>query len=148
MPGNQPYYEDVDMGDEIGPLHRAPTREQIRAYAGLGVNPRTSGRFFSDTGARDEGLQNVIAPGNLSLSFLAQLLTDWAGPQGKLKQLDLNFRRVVNPGDLLICTGLIIDKDEVDGECQVRVDVSMDNQRGEKPVVGTATVVLPRRAGG
>ncbi|MBI4497592.1 MAG: MaoC family dehydratase N-terminal domain-containing protein [Chloroflexi bacterium] len=145
MTTNQPYYEDVEPGDEVGPLLRTSTRDQVRAYAAVGgVNP-TMGRFVSDEAARTEGLQGMIVPGNLCMAFLSQLFTDWAGPQGRLRKLEVNFRRMVQPDDQLTCQGIVIDKDVVDHEGQVRVDVSLENQRGEKPVIGTAVVILPQR---
>ncbi|MCX6020505.1 MAG: MaoC/PaaZ C-terminal domain-containing protein [Chloroflexi bacterium] len=145
MAAEQVYWDDVDAGDEIGPMLREPTREQIRAYAASGGVAPNQGRFASDEGAKSEGLSNMIVPGNMSMSYLSQLLTDWAGPLGKLRRLEVNFRRMVNPGDQIACNGLVIDKDEVDGEAHVRIDVSVDNQRGEKPVVGTAVIALPKR---
>jgi len=145
---NQPYFDDVEPGDEVGPMEVTPTREKIRAYATVmsGGAPRGAGRFTSDEAAQGEGLRNMIVPGNMSMAFLSQLLTDWAGPQGKLRRLEVNFRRMVNPDEVISCTGLVIDKDEVDGEAHVRIDVAIDNPRGEKPVVGTAVVALPKRS--
>lgn len=142
---DQPYFDDVEPGDEIGPVEREPTREQIRAYASVGGVGPGSGRFSSDEGAKNEGLQNMIVPGNMSMAFLSQVLTDWAGPRGKLRRLEVNFRRMVNPGDKLSLAGLVIDKEEVDGEAHVKIDVAIDNERGEKPVVGTAVVALPKK---
>ena len=146
MADNQPYYDEIEPGDEIGPLRKEPTRELVHAYTAVGGAPPTMGRFASDEAAREEGLQGMIVPGNLSMAFLSQLLTDWAGAQGRLRKLEVNFRRMVQPGDHLLCQGLVIDKEVVDGEGQVRIDVSIDNQRGEKPLVGTAVVVLPQRS--
>lgn len=151
MPDNQPYYDDVEPGDEIGPVQRTPNRDQIRAYAAVGVGgsggggATQGGRFRSDEDARSEGLANMIVPGNMSMALLSQLLTDWAGPQGRLRKLEVNFRRMVNPDETISLSGLVIDKEEADGEGRVKIDVSIDNPRGEKPVVGTAVVVLPRK---
>jgi len=142
---DQPYFDDIDAGDEIGPLVRETTREEIRLYASTGGVGPGMGRFASDEGAKGEGLQNMIVPGNMSMAFLSKLLTDWAGPEGRLRRLEVNFRRMVNPGDKISCTGLVIDKEEVDGEAHVKIDVAIDNERGEKPVVGTAVVALPKR---
>ena len=98
---SQVYFEDLEPGDEVGPLPKTPTREQIREYASLST--LSQGRFSSDEDAKGEGLQGMIVPGNMSMSFLSQLLTDWAGPEGHVAKLEVNFRRMVNPGDSLEC---------------------------------------------
>lgn len=149
MPDNQPFYDDVEPGDDIGPVERKPSRSQVRAFADIGVGTvgrgSEGGRFRSDDDARAEGIPGAIVPGNMSMALLSQLLTDWAGPQGVLRKLELNFRRMVRPDETITLSGVVIDKDEVDGEGQIKVDVAIDNPRGEKPVVGTAVVVLPKR---
>lgn len=145
MNASQRSYEDVQVGDGLGPLLKEPTREQILAYTTVwGV--QGMGRFTDDAAARREGLEGVIVPGNMSMSFLSQLLTDWAGPRGELRRLEVNFRRLVQPGDALSCQGVVTDKGVEDGEPRIILDVFIDNQKGEKPVVGTALVVLPRRS--
>jgi len=38
-------------------------------------------RFTDDEGAKKEGLPGMILPGNMSLSLLTKLVTDWIGRQ-------------------------------------------------------------------
>lgn len=141
------YFDDVEAGDEIAPLVKEPTREQISAYLNVwGPLGRTGpGRFTDDAAARQEGLEGVIVPGNLSMAFLSQLLTDWAGERGQLRKLEVNFRRLIQPSDRLVCGGVVTDKELKEGEGQITADVFIDNQKGEKPIVGTALVILPTR---
>ena len=140
---SQVYFEDVEMGDEIGPLVKEPTREQIRDYDS--ESELLSGRFTNDQAAQGDGLRGVIVPGNMSMSFLAQLLSDWAGEQGRLTRLEVNFRRMVEPGDSLECKATVTDMERVDGQNLVNLDAFIENQNGERPVQGTAQVVLPNR---
>jgi acyl dehydratase len=140
---SQVYFEDFELGDEVGPMIKEPTREQLDAFTkvwGTGV-----GRFTSDEAARAEGFTGVIIPGNMSMAFLAQLLTEWAGSSGKLKRLEVDFRRSVQPGDKLNCTGIITDTQTNDGENQVTLDVYIETQKGERALQGTALVLLPSR---
>lgn len=148
MPNEQIYYDDIEPGDEIGPVRRAPSREEIKAYLAIGgpIHPG-SFRFFDDEYAHKEGLRNPILPGTLGVTFLARLLTDWAGPGGRVRRMDVNFRRMAEPDDELDCEGVVIDKEIVDGEGHVRVDVTMKNLRtGDSPTIGTAVVILPTRS--
>ena len=87
----------------------------------------------------------MIVPGNMSMSFLSQLLTDWAGPGGHVARLEVNFRRMVNPGDSLQCKAMVTDIGEVGGTNRVTLDAYIENQDGERPVQGIAEVILPNR---
>lgn len=152
---SQTYFEEVELGDELGPLLKEPTREQVLAY----VSPSTylapsasvdtpelrSSRFTSDEAAQSEGIRGIIVPGNMSMCFLSQLLDDWAGDQGWLTKLRVNFRRMVEPGDKLECKAIVTDMQVVDGRNLVTLDAYIENQKGERPIQGTAEVVLPSR---
>ena len=140
---SQTYFEDVEPGYEIGPLVKDPTREQIRDYVSL--SELRMGRFTSDQAAQGEGLRGIIVPGNMSMSFLSQLLTDWAGEQGQLTKLEVNFRRMVEPGDHLECKATVTDMETVNGQNLVTLDAFIENQKGERPIQGTAQVVLPSK---
>ena len=140
---SQTYFEDIEPGDEIGPLVKEPTKEQIRDYVSL--SELRMGRFTSDEAAQGEGLRGIIVPGNMSMSFLAQLITDWAGDQGRLTKLEVNFRRMVEPGDLLECKATVTDAEVSNGENIVMLDTFIENQKGERPIQGTAQVMLPSR---
>ena len=139
---SQVYFEDVEPGYELPALVREPTREQLDAFTkvwGSGI-----GRFTSDDAARAEGFSGVILPGNMTMAFLAQFLTEWAGPAGKLMRLDVDFRRSVQPGDRLTCAGIVTDTETTDdGESRAVLDVYIETQKGERALQGTAQVVLP-----
>ena len=77
------------------------------------------------------------------MSFLAQLLTDWVGQEGRLAKLEVNFRRMVEPGDHLECKAVITDLSVLDGRNLVVLDAFIENQRGERPIQGIAEVLLP-----
>ncbi|MBM2826563.1 MAG: Acyl dehydratase [Dehalococcoidia bacterium] len=140
---SQVYFEDVSMGDEIGPMTKEPTREQLDAFMKVwGGGPS---RFTSDEVARTEGFTGVIIPGHMSMALLAQLLTSWKGSAGKLKSLEVNFRRYLQPGDHYSCKGVITDTEVVDGENRVTLDVYIENQKGERAQQGTAIVILPSK---
>lgn len=141
---SQIYFEDAELGDEITPLLKEPTREQLAAFTTAWGT--TTGRFVSDETAQAEGFTGVILPGNMSMAFLAQLLTEWAGTEGKVKRLEVDFRRSVLPGDKLKCTGIITDTAVENGENRVTLDVYIETQKGERALQGTALVLLPNRA--
>ncbi len=139
---SQPYFEDVAPGDEISPLIVQPTREEVLAFTRL---TRLAGAFVSDEAAQREGLPSMIFASWQTSAYLAQLLTTWMGPQGFLSRFDIYFRRLVEVGDRLECRAIVTDTIVRDGRPVVMLDAFIENQRGERPLQGTAEVVLPRR---
>ena len=146
---SQPYFEDVDVGDEIESAWTAQ-REQVLEYIELepgGPADDTQGRFTDPVRAKKLGFERPIVPGALSMSVLTRLVTDWMGPDGALESIDINFRRPVLQEDALRSLGLIIDTEPDEDGGRVRIDVYFENNRGERPLQGVAVVRLPSRAG-
>jgi len=146
----QRYFEDVSVGDEFEEFQQ-PTAEHVAAYIKASANSSVrDGRFTDAERARALGLDRPIVPGPMSASMLTRLVTDWMGPLGRIKSLDVSFRRPVQHDDrvrsVALVTDLIGDGDfEGSGIGAVHLDVTLENERGEKPVQGTAIVELPRR---
>ncbi len=144
------YGEDVEPGDEIGPLVKHPDTEQVRAFLNV-WNPRGMAEATPGQGApmnrflQGEGTGGPMLPGSMSQALLSQLLTDWAGSAGRLRTLDVNFRRPVRHGEDLKCTGLVTDKHDEGNETVVHVDVFIEDPRGDRPVQGVAEVVIPAK---
>ncbi|MDP6607131.1 MAG: MaoC/PaaZ C-terminal domain-containing protein [Dehalococcoidia bacterium] len=152
----QRYFEAVDIGDEYE-QERTPTSEDVQTFLSLtglgrpGSEARSDGRrggpgdgrFESAEGAASVGLAAPILPGNMSFAMMSRLVTDWAGVGGHMLSLDVSFRRPVHHNDVLTLQVLVTDT--VDDDAQVKLDIYMENERGERPVQGTALVELPRR---
>ena len=139
---SQVYFEDVEPGDQIGPLVKQPSVEETRAFAELS---RLSGRFVSADGARQEGADKMLVSSWQSMGYLAQLLTDWMGDQGFLSKFEVFFRRRVEPEDRLECQAVVTDTRTAEGQGVVTLDAFIVNQRGERPLQATAEVALPLR---
>lgn len=143
----QLYGQGVEFGDEIGPLVKTPTAEQVQHFLAVWTRSDASsgmvGRFTDEKTAKSEGLAGPIVPGNMTQAFVAQLVTDWAGPAGRLRSLDVNFRRPARHGDSLKCVGLVTDKREEGVLTVVKLDVYAEDPRGDRPVQGVAEVELP-----
>jgi acyl dehydratase len=137
------YFEDVEVGSELPPLVKGPLQQiQLTRYAGA------SGDFNpihqDDEFARAAGMGGVFAHGMLSMGFVAQALTDWAGA-GSVRQLGVRFAGLVRLKDTVTCRGRVRAKSTRNGEPAVELEVWAENQRGEKVVAGSATVALPSR---
>jgi len=138
------YADDVNVGDELPPLAKGPIQQiQLTRYAGA------SGDFNpihqDDEFARAAGMGSVFAHGMLSMGFVAQVLTDWAGA-GRVTKLGVRFAGLVRLKDVVTCRGRVVGKSSKDDHHLVELEAWAENQRGEKVVSGRATVTLPSRA--
>ena len=138
------YVEDVNVGDTLPPLSKGPVQQiQLTRYAGA------SGDFNpihqDDEFAKAAGMGGVFAHGMLSMGFVAQALTDWAGA-GRVRKLGVRFAALVRLKDVVTCHGRVVSKSSKDDAHLVELEIWAENQRGEKVVTGRATVALPPRA--
>lgn len=143
---DQRYFEDIEPGDEFEEPW-LPTRDLVVAYLSVG-NPDAASRadrFTDDEAARKIGMPRAIVPGALSLCMATRLVTDWMGTQGTLRSIDVDYRRAALHEDSLRILGLVTDADDDEGVLLVKIDVYIENDRGERPLQGVAIVELPRR---
>src|SRR5687767_14333926 len=101
--------------------------------------------FLDANAAANNGLSRPIAHGGLSTAICMRLITDWIGPRGRLKSIDARFRRPAMHGDRLRVVGLVTDVDANGPEATAKIDVYLENERGDRPIQGAAEITLPRR---
>ncbi len=140
---NQVYFEDVEVGSEIPALEKNPTTQQLVKYAGA------SGDFYQIHYDKDFALANklpgVILHGALKNAFLGHLMTDFAGEQGWLKKLSVQYRGMDQPGAKVVCRGRVTRKYRDGADHLVDCEIWLENAKGEKTTPGSATVILPSR---
>ncbi len=137
------YFDDVKVGDELPPLVKGPIQQiQLTRYAGASgdFNPIHQDEEF----AKAAGMGGVFAHGMLSMGFVAQVVTDWAGA-GTVRKLGVRFAGLVRLKDMVTCRGRVLDTFSKDDLHLVEVEVWAENQRGERVITGKATVALPAR---
>ena len=138
------YFDDVDLGDEIGPIERIVTDDQVIEFTQAWGREEGPTRFTSPEKARSEGLPEAIVPGAMNIAVMSQLITGWS-PGVRLVNLDVVFRSPVLHNRPLTLQGMITDKDVVDGDPRVECDITMVNEEGTPHVIGKAIVSLPQR---
>ena len=135
------YFEDIEEGDELPAIDLFLGKDQVRQYA------RTAGmyvpRFTDDEGARAEGLPGMIAPGVMSMGLLARMISEW-NLAAQIKRIGTTFRSPVLPDRDVHLRGAVTQKDETNhtAEC----DIWIENDDGERWVIGTTTIALPTKA--
>ena len=138
-----PYYEDVELGDQVGPVEIVATDEAVASFCDV-WKPPTPNRFTDMETARQSGMEGPIVPGIMAMAMMAQLLTDWAGPES-IRDLDVVFRQPVPHNRPLTLEATITDLREEDGLNLAECDILMLGSKGERHVGGKAIVSLPRR---
>lgn len=127
----------MEFGEELPALEPDVSLENVKRFvraAGMSFE-----RFTDHEAARREGLPGAIVPGIMSQGILAALIHHWA-PGARILRIDTVFRAPVLVGSRPRATGVITDKDDARGT--VEIDLTIQNEAHESPVVGTATVVL------
>jgi len=137
---NTLYFEDIEEGDELPGVDLFLSKDQVRQYA-KAANMYFP-RFTNDEAARAEGLPGMIAPGVMSLGLLSRLISDW-NPAATIQRIGTTFRSPVLPDNTIHLRGAVTQKNEADHTADC--DIWMENEDGERWVVGTATVTVPTK---
>jgi len=137
-------FADIEIGDDIGPVTRTMTANIVQHYADVvRIGDR---RFIDPNVAREKGFNQPIVPGPLSATLLAKLLIDHF-PGWRLQTFQVSFRTPVRHGDTLNFWGNVTEKSGDEGEktASIHCDVVVENQNGDRVIVGTATLGLRSR---
>lgn len=133
-------FDQITIGDTLGPVALTVTKDQCRAYAHLMGFGDIAGRFTDEVAAKKEGLPGIILPGNMSLGIMTKLVTDWIGFAGgaRLTRLGTTYRVPVQPDHPITLHGFITHTNPENRSAEI--DVWIENEDAERLVIGTATV--------
>ncbi len=143
MNRRQRYFEDVQVGEGMPDSARVPTRAQLFMYSAVSWNVHRI--HYDQDYAKSEGHPTVLVHGPLQGAFLGQYLTDWAGPEGRLKKIGWINRGRAFAEEPYIIKGRVKAKRNAAGEDLVDCEIWSENHGGERLIVGEATVSLPSR---
>mgnify|MGYP001089935854 CR=1 FL=1 len=135
------YFEDVNVGDAIPALEKAPvSKDQIWRYAGA------SGDFnplhMDDEWGTMAGMGGRIAHGMLLMGFVGQAITNYI-PKKNLKKFSVRFGGMTKLEDVITITGSIKDKRSDNGENIITGELVAADQNGDMKVSGTFEASLP-----
>ena len=131
-------FENINIGDTLPILVKSPiTRTTLALFAGASHdhNPIHVDIDF----AKKAGYKDVFAHGMLGMAYLGQVLTNWVHPTA-IKQFSVRFKAITNLGDVLTCTGEVIEKIVKEDEHFIRLSLSVRNQDGEEKLAGKALI--------
>ena len=86
--------------------------------------------------------EHTIKQGPLGLSYMVNMLHEWAGP-GSIRRLVMTFPMAVLDGDHITAKGVVTAVREEAGKRVADCDIWLERPDTEPPLKGTATVELP-----
>ena len=137
---------DISVGDSLGELAIPITRTLI-------VSGALASRDYQDVHhdhelSQERGSPDIFMNILTTNGLVGRYVTDWTGPGGFLKKVDLRLGAPNYPNDTMTMTGevLEIDQDPADAErIEVIVSLRGANSIGDH-VTGTVTLTLPKEA--
>ena len=102
----QNYYEDINVGDIIGPTIKNIDRKQLVMYAGASLDFNEF--HYDDEVAKKAGHKGIIIHGALKSAWLAKLVVDFIGEKGILRKFNVSYRGVDFPYENLKLYGKVI----------------------------------------
>lgn len=134
------HWNDVNEGDEVTTQTREITRTTIvaAAIATRDFEPVHHDHEAAQRAGVKDIFMNIISTGG----FVGKYITDWSGPEGRLKKLDIKLGATVFPGDTLTSTGKISKKYQEGDLNLLDVEFALSVAMGPH-AWGTATIALP-----
>lgn len=138
-----PQYDRIAIGEVLPPLRLAPvSRTTLALFAGASGDHNPV--HIDIDAARAAGMDDVFAQGMLGMAWLGRVLLGWV-PQEHLRQWSVRFLDITRVGDVITCTGRVLEKYEEAGERRVRLEVTAANQNGTVTIAGHAVIAFSQR---
>lgn len=134
-------FDDIEIGDETTPFARTTGFAEWNRYAA--VNDEFIPIHMDDEAGRRAGNEaGAFGMGNLRLSYVLNMLRDWAGDECEIRSLTVQYRKLNQKGDVLRAVGQVTGKERTGGVAVVHLKVDVLDQDGNSTTPGEATVAL------
>jgi acyl dehydratase len=132
--------DDIAVGDSITPLELPLTSTLIvaGAIASRDFMPVHHDKAFAQSQGAPDIFLNILS----SNAYVARFVTDWAGPEAMLKNINIRLGVQALPGQVLRFTGEVLSIRREDKEAVVEVAVKASNDLGDH-ATGTVVFTLP-----
>jgi acyl dehydratase len=130
-------FEQIEFGEALPEFAPDVSLANVKRFAQAAS--MMAGRFIDHEEARAAGLPGAIVPGIMSQGILVALIHRWL-PNAEVLSVDTVFRATVLVDSQPIARGVVTDIDEA--ARVIELDLMLQNERGETPVVGTARISL------
>ncbi len=130
-------FEQIKVGDPLTALSKAAiSRTQIAQFAAA-TNDFLP-MHVDEEAAKSKGYSGICAQGQIAFAYCEQALRNHADNLDILK-ISSTFQKLIWPGDMLTCKGLVSKHYEEAGEQLVDFDLWVENQNQDVILKGKAT---------
>ena len=144
MTGEQVFYDDVGVGEQIPTLTVTVDETQLFFFSAASYNGHRI-HYDKEWARTVEGYDDVLVQGPLQAALLSRAIGDWIGGRGRLVSFAVQNRAVAYPGQQLSFGGTVTGKRLTENRAGL-VDLDITGRRDDTVLMpGTATVELPRR---
>lgn len=147
MKTTTPRFEDIDVGFELPRLVKGPlTTVHLMRWSAAMENWHKI--HYDRTFAQEhDHLPDLLINGSFKQQFVAEMLKDWAGPEGWAWKCAFQFRAMNKVGETLTVWGRVTSKKAFEGFGVIELETGIVNEAGLESTPGTASVALPFRGG-
>jgi 3-hydroxybutyryl-CoA dehydratase len=139
------FFDDVAVGDAIPPREFGPlTIVDTVRWAGLQENWQHL-HYDRDHVRRHNGLRTFIASGAYRQALLIRMLTDWIGPRGWLKKINVRHTYSTFEGDMMRFSARIAEKSSDPSDPWVACELEGTNQENKQILTGRSILRLLSR---
>jgi acyl dehydratase len=133
-------WNEISEGQELPSLKKKPSVTQLVKYAaGSGdFNPLHHDFNFPQS----KMIGSVIVHGRFKYAALGELVSNWLGHRGRIKNISCQYRGMDFPDREFTCGGKVVRKWEEAGRKLVELQIWTENDEGKKTTPGHATVEL------
>ncbi|MBW2180682.1 MAG: hypothetical protein JRG81_09990 [Deltaproteobacteria bacterium] len=131
-------WESIKEGDTLPELKKKPSVTQLVKYAaGSGdFNPlHHDYNFF-----QSQAIGSIIVHGKFKYASLGELVSNWLGHNGFIKNISCQYRGMDFPDKELTCRGSVDRKWEEGGEKLAELTVFAENEDGKQTTPGKVIV--------
>ena len=134
----------IKPDQQIPSVTKKITTESILQFESCGILDRENIHNNPELAAKRLGTTYTIASGRMSVTFAAESLRKFFGPEvfNHTGTVNLKFLRPVKAGDTISVTGAVSGTEEIEGGTKVTVNLFCDNQDGNRTAVGTGTALI------
>ncbi len=135
---------EITPGETIPSVTKSITEASILGFESTGILDRENIHNNPELAAKRLGTTYTLASGRMSITFAAESLRKFFGPEvfNHTGTVNLKFLRPVKAGDTITVTGAVTGTEETDSGIKVSVDLFCDNQDGNRTAVGIGTAVI------
>ena len=135
---------EIKPDQTIPSVTKSITEQSILQFESTGILNRENIHNNPELAAKRLGTTYTLASGRMSITFAAESLRKFFGPEvfNHTGTVNLKFLRPVKAGDTITVTGAVSGTEEIEGGTKVSVNLFCDNQDGNRTAVGVGTAVI------